>query len=77
MITSIIIGGIAGWIAGKVMKSDKSIIFNIILGIAGGVIGSFALSIIGLTDHGLIGSLVSSTLSAVIIIYLGRIILKR
>jgi len=77
MITSLIIGGVAGWVAGKVMKSEKSIFFNIVLGIAGGIIGPFALSLIGLRDSGLIGSLISSTVGAIIIIYLGRILFKK
>lgn len=76
-ITSLIIGGSAGWIAGKVMKSEKSIFFNIVLGIAGGIIGPFLLSFIGLHNSGLMGTLVSSTVGAVIIIYLGRILLKK
>ena len=32
-IMTIIIGGIAGWIAEKVMRSDMGLIMNIILGI--------------------------------------------
>ena len=76
-IVSLITGGIAGWIAGKVMNSQKSIIFNIVLGLVGGLVGSFALSLFGLYNYGFISSVVSSTIGAIIIIYLGRLLLKK
>jgi uncharacterized membrane protein YeaQ/YmgE (transglycosylase-associated protein family) len=42
----IIIGGIAGWIASKIMGTDKQmgILLNIVVGIAGALIGGFILS---------------------------------
>jgi uncharacterized membrane protein YeaQ/YmgE (transglycosylase-associated protein family) len=41
----IIIGGIAGWIAGKIVKGRGSgILMNIVIGIVGALIGGFLLS---------------------------------
>ena len=41
----IIIGGIAGWIAGKIVKGGGSgIVMNIVIGIVGALIGGFLLS---------------------------------
>jgi uncharacterized membrane protein YeaQ/YmgE (transglycosylase-associated protein family) len=41
----IIIGGIAGWIAGKIVKgSGSGILMNIVIGIIGALIGGFLLS---------------------------------
>jgi uncharacterized membrane protein YeaQ/YmgE (transglycosylase-associated protein family) len=42
----IIIGGIAGWVASKIMGTDKQqgILLNIVIGIAGALIGGFLLS---------------------------------
>ena len=37
-IMTIILGGLAGWIAEKIMKSDMGLIGNIILGIIGAVV---------------------------------------
>lgn len=39
----LIIGGLAGWGAGKLMNSPLPLLWNIILGIAGGVIGGWLL----------------------------------
>ncbi len=45
----IIIGGIAGWIASKIMKTDQSmgVLANIVVGIVGAFIGGFVFSSIG------------------------------
>jgi len=45
----IIIGGLAGWIASMIMNTDKSMgmMANIIVGIIGGLIGGFIVSIFG------------------------------
>jgi len=41
----IIIGGIAGWIAGKIVKGRGSgILMNIVIGVIGALIGGFLLS---------------------------------
>lgn len=45
----IILGGIAGWLASYIMKTDKDqgILGNIIVGILGGLIGGFIMNMIG------------------------------
>ena len=44
----IIIGGIAGWLAGKIVKGGGSgILLNIIIGVIGGFLGGFILSKLG------------------------------
>ena len=44
-IGSIILGGIAGWIAEKVMHSDMGLLMNIVLGIVGALVANFILSL--------------------------------
>ncbi len=46
-IAAIIIGGLAGWIASGLMKSDTGIFLNIVLGIIGAAIASFVFSFLG------------------------------
>lgn len=74
----IIIGAIAGWLAGKIMKGGGfGLVMNMVLGIIGGVVGGWLFGLFGLsTDGGLIGSLVTSVAGAVVILYIGRLIKK-
>lgn len=51
----ILIGGLAGWIASKLMKRDDSmgLLLNIVVGVIGGLVGGFLLSILGVNvDEG-------------------------
>ena len=47
-IGTLLIGGLAGWIAEKVMKSDMGLIMNIIVGVVGSYIGAFVANALGL-----------------------------
>ena len=71
-IWTLFMGGIAGWLAGKVMNSEGGTIRNVLLGLGGGVVGSVVLGIIGIEGHGLIGGTIVSVLGACILIWLGR-----
>ncbi|WP_238368096.1 GlsB/YeaQ/YmgE family stress response membrane protein [Mesobacterium pallidum] len=47
-IGAIIVGGLAGWIASAIMKTDTGIFVNIILGIIGAVVLNLILSFFGI-----------------------------
>jgi uncharacterized membrane protein YeaQ/YmgE (transglycosylase-associated protein family) len=47
-IGTLLIGGIAGWIAEKLTKSDMGLIMNIVVGIIGAYIGGFLANALGL-----------------------------
>lgn len=75
IIMFLIIGAIAGWLAGQIMKgSGFGAIGNIIIGIVGSVVGGLTFSLLGLSSGGLIGSLVTATVGAVILLYISRLI---
>ena len=77
-IMTIILGGLAGWIAEKVMKFDTGLIMNIILGIIGAIVGNFLLRLIlGYTIGGWIGQLIVAVAGACILIYAYRAIKSR
>ena len=40
IIVWIVIGGLAGWVAGMIMKTDGSLVKNIVTGIVGALIGA-------------------------------------
>lgn len=47
IIVWIVIGGLAGWAAGAIMKSEGGLLRNIIVGIVGAIIGGFLMSFFG------------------------------
>jgi uncharacterized membrane protein YeaQ/YmgE (transglycosylase-associated protein family) len=73
LIWAVIVGLIAGWLAGKVMKGGGyGVPMDIIVGIVGGVIGRFVFGLLGLSASGLTGSIIVSFVGAVILIWLVR-----
>ncbi|MFG1772817.1 GlsB/YeaQ/YmgE family stress response membrane protein [Nocardia salmonicida] len=50
----IIIGGLAGWIADKIIKTDapQGILLNIVVGVVGGLLGGFLLELLGVDVEG-------------------------
>ena len=77
----IILGGIAGWIASKIMGTDaqQGIGLNIVVGIVGGLLGGFLLSLFGLdvAGGGLIFSMLTAILGACVLLWLVRLVTAR
>lgn len=82
-IISLVVAGIAGWIAGNIMKSQpfqiggSPIIGNVLLGIVGGFVGRAMLWVIGFQATGLIAGLIAAVLGAIVVIYVVDYLKKR
>jgi uncharacterized membrane protein YeaQ/YmgE (transglycosylase-associated protein family) len=78
VIYSIIVGLIAGWLAGQVMKGGGyGVLMDIVLGLVGGIIGGWVFGSLGIWPAGgIIGSIVVAFVGAVILVGLTRM-LKR
>ena len=71
LLVSLFIGGLAGLLAGMIRKGHGFGFFgNIVVGIVGGFIGNFVFGLFGVQDTNLIGSIVVSTIGAIILLYL-------
>lgn len=69
----IVVGLIAGWLAGKVMKGGGyGVLVDIVLGILGGIVGGWLFGLLGLHAGGLIGSIVVAFVGAVILVWIVR-----
>lgn len=70
----LIIGGLAGFVAGNVMKAKRpyGALGDIVLGIVGGMVGGFLLTLVGLGANGLVGSFVTAFIGAVVLIWAAR-----
>jgi uncharacterized membrane protein YeaQ/YmgE (transglycosylase-associated protein family) len=73
----LLIGAIAGWLAGKIMKGRGfGILGNMVVGIVGAFIGGFLFRAVGLAAYGLIGSLITATVGAVVLLFLIGLVKK-
>jgi len=78
MLYILVVGLIAGWATGKIMKgSGYGVITDILLGIVGALIGSRVLGLFGIyTGGGLIPSILVAIVGAVILVAIVRLIKK-
>ncbi len=70
ILTAIVIGILAGWIAEQVMGRNHGLITNLVVGLIGALLGGFIASTMGVGFAGFWGSLIVSTLGAVLLLFL-------
>lgn len=72
LISMLIIGAIAGWIAERITESDHGIFTNILVGIAGAFIGGKLADVLQIPVFGFFRTLVAATIGAIIILFIWR-----
>ncbi len=73
----IVVGLIAGWLAGKVMKgAGYGVLIDIILGILGAIVGGWVFGLLQLHAGGPIGSIIVAFVGAVILVWITRLVKK-
>ena len=72
------VGLIAGWLAGRVMKGGGyGVVVDIILGILGGIVGGWLFGTLQISmGGGLIGGIVVAFVGAVILVWITRLMKK-
>ncbi|HTV59854.1 MAG TPA: GlsB/YeaQ/YmgE family stress response membrane protein [Verrucomicrobiae bacterium] len=74
LIAWIVIGLIAGWVAGKISRGQGyGCVVNIILGLIGAVVGGWVFSRLGIPTWGFWGSLAAATVGAVVLVAIARL----
>jgi uncharacterized membrane protein YeaQ/YmgE (transglycosylase-associated protein family) len=69
MIGTLIVGLLAGWITGLVMRgSGYGVIADIILGLIGAVIGRWIFHAVGISAMGRMGHLVTAVVGAIVLV---------
>ena len=77
MLTSLVIGIVSGWIAGKIMDVKKGgFIRTIITGIAGSFVGSAGISLVGFHAYGFLANVIVSVFGACIFLFVAKKIFK-
>lgn len=71
LIWFLVIGLIAGWLAGQVFRGRGfGLIGNLIVGMIGALIGGWLFGIVGLSAYGFIGSLIVAFVGAIVLLFL-------
>jgi len=71
LLWAILIGMLAGWIAGQFWKGDGfGLLGNLIVGIVGSVLGSFVASLLSIQATGTLGNLIIAVLGAILFLWL-------
>ena len=73
LIWQIVIGILAGFLAGKIMRGrGYGVLMDLLLGIVGSMLGGAVFGLLGLYSSGIVGQLVVATVGAILLIYIVR-----
>ncbi len=74
MLWFLIIGIIAGWLAGNLMKGGGfGLIGDLVVGVVGAFIGGYLFRFVGVSAYGTIGEIIMATIGAVILLWIIRL----
>ena len=77
IIWSIILGCLAGFCAGKLMKGGGfGLLMNLLLGLFGGALGGWLFQFLGIEWGGLLGQLGTAIIGAVVILWIASLLKK-
>ena len=71
LIVFLVIGGVAGWLAGLIMKTGGfGIVGNVLIGVIGAVLGGWLFGVLGISVGGQwVGALVTAVIGAVVLLF--------
>jgi len=75
LIVWLVIGAIAGWLAGVLVKGGGfGLVIDIVVGILGAVIGGWLAGLLGIGFSGILGSIVIAVIGAVVLLLVIRLL---
>ena len=76
LLFSIIVGAVAGWLAGKIMRGGGfGFLINLLLGLVGGAVDGWLLTLLGINwDNGCIGQIGTGVVGAVIVLSIASLL---
>lgn len=70
LVMFLVIGAVAGWIAGLLMRGGGfGLLGNIVVGIIGAFVGGFLFGLLGISAGGLAGSLITAVAGAAVLLF--------
>ena len=78
IVTVLVVGLLAGFLAGKIQKGKGyGLAGNLVIGVLGSVFGTWLFAQLGLAVYGFVGSLVMAVVGALVILFLLGVVGKR
>jgi uncharacterized membrane protein YeaQ/YmgE (transglycosylase-associated protein family) len=78
LVTFLVVGLVAGWLAGKIMKgSGFGLVGDLVVGVIGSFIGVWVFGFLGVSAGGLFGLLVASVVGALLLLFVVRLVKRR
>lgn len=78
IVTVLVVGLLAGWLAGTIQKGKGfGIAGNLVVGVLGSVFGTWLFGQLGLSAYGFAGNLVMAVVGALVILFLLGAVSKR
>jgi len=75
LIWFLVIGLIAGWLAGLIMKGGGfGLLGDLVVGVIGSFLGRWIFGLVGIMAGGFIGSVVCATVGAIVLVLLVRLV---
>ncbi|HTX90080.1 MAG TPA: GlsB/YeaQ/YmgE family stress response membrane protein [Anaerolineales bacterium] len=77
LIIFLLVGLVAGWLAGIIMKSRYGLIGDLIIGVIGSFLGGWLLGLLHLNiGSGIVGALITALIGAIVLLFLFKLIFK-
>ncbi len=76
IIVFLLVGLVAGWLAGHIMRSGFGLIGDLIVGVIGAIIGGLILGALGVSfaGWGILGSILVALIGAIILLFVIRLV---
>jgi uncharacterized membrane protein YeaQ/YmgE (transglycosylase-associated protein family) len=75
LILFLVVGLVAGWLAGKIMKgAGFGLVGDLIVGVIGAFIGVWLFGLLGISAGGVLGLLVAAVIGALVLLYVIRMV---
>jgi uncharacterized membrane protein YeaQ/YmgE (transglycosylase-associated protein family) len=75
LILFLVIGLLAGWLAGNIMKGGGfGLVGDLVVGVIGAFLGGWIFSLLGIASYGLLGMLIMALVGALVLLFLIRLV---
>ena len=75
LIVFLVIGVVAGWLAGRIMKGGGfGLLGDMVVGVIGAFVGGWLFGLLGITTGGILGLLVTALVGALVLLYVIRLV---